>query len=372
MSFRINRRRFMQTTSAAIAVGTLPSVAGGALAQSSGELRVLVGGGDWGKANIEAYVKPFEAETGVKVTTTTDEMGIAQLELMTKSRNVTVDVFSMSQASAFITAGKGLVEPIDYSIYKKDELDGIIDFAKQPFGVTALIYSVLMVYNTEKFPANKPRPTTWADFWDVEKFPGVRALQSGVNGGGASGPWEEALLADGVAPDALYPIDIDRVFASLDKIRPHVRKWWESGSAIQQIMHDKTADLVSSFDARAKLLIDQGDPLEINRNQAKLTWDYWMIPKGSPNARNAQKFIEFATRAERQAAFAKLFPTGPSNLNAFKLIPDELARKLASHPDYLKNSIPVNGKWYTEVGPDGKTNSERLLQRWNKWILQKS
>lgn len=360
----------MRATSSATAAGVLASIAGRAAGQSSGELRVLVGGGDWGKANMEAYVKPFQAETGIKVYPITDEMDVAKLELMVKTKSVTVDTWSIGQSTAFIAAEKGYLESIDYSIYQKGELDAIVDFAKQPFGVAALIYSTVMVYNTGKFPADKPRPTSWGEFWDVKEFPGVRALQSGTNGGGATGPWEEALLADGVAPDALYPIDIDRVFASLDKIKPHVRKWWGYGSEIQQMMRDKAADVVSSFDGRAQYLIDEGAPLYINRKQAKLTWDYWVIAKGSPNARNAQRFVEFATRADRQAAFAQLIPYGPSNLKAYKLIPQKIAVKLASNPDYVASGIPVNGKWYTEVGSSGLTNSARLLERWNEWILR--
>lgn len=38
----------------------------------------------------------------------------------------------------------------------------------------------------------------------------------------------------GVPADRLYPMDIDRIFASLDKIKPHIRKWWGTGSEIQQ------------------------------------------------------------------------------------------------------------------------------------------
>ncbi|WP_352757308.1 ABC transporter substrate-binding protein, partial [Mesorhizobium sp. M0955] len=257
----------------------------------------------------------------------TDDVSPTQLELMVTQNNVTIDVADRSQGSTLVLGEKGLLEEIDYSIYKKGELDAIVDFAKMPYGVGALIYSYNMIYNTEKFPASRPRPATWAEFWDVNKFPGVRVLVSGDQG--SQGPWEEALLADGVAADAIYPMDIDRIFASLDKIKPHVRKWWNTGSEIQQMLHDKAADIYQSYDGRALSLIDQSAPVEINRNQAKLTWDCWVIPKGSPNAQNAQKFIEFATRADRQAAFAQLIPYGPTNLNAFKLIPEKVARKLA-------------------------------------------
>lgn len=367
MSIWMNRRRFLRASSSAIAVGAMPSIGSRASAQSTSELRVMVGGGDWGKANLAAHVKPFEAETGIKVTPVTDQVTRAQLELMVNTRNYTIDVVDTNQGAALALAQKGMLEDIDYSIYNKEDLDGLKDFAK-PFGVGSIVFSWAIVCNTNKFPAGKPRPTTWAEFWNVSKFPGVRLLQSGE--GGSEGPWEEALLADGVAADKLYPMDIDRVFASLDKIKPHVRKWWLTGSEIQQLMRDKVADVMASYDGRAQVLIDQGAPLEINHHQNKLTWNHWVIPKGTPNARNAQRFIEFATRANQQAAFSQLFSYGPCNANAFKHIPDAVARKLASYPEYMKSSVQMNARWYAEVGSDGVTNVDRLIQRWNAWVLK--
>ncbi|WP_353039750.1 ABC transporter substrate-binding protein [Mesorhizobium sp. M1300] len=311
MSFCINRRRFMQATSSAMAVGTLSSVVRRASAQSSGELRVTVGGGDVGKATIEAFVKPFEAETGIKVTPITDDANMGQIELMVKSSNVTLDVGYVGQGSALTLAGKGLLEKIDYSIYKKEDLDGMYGFAKQPSGIAWPVYSYNMVYNTESFPASKPRPMTWADFWDVEKFPGIRTLVSGQYG--SEGPWEEALLADGVPADQLYPMDIDRIFASLDKIKPHIRKWWGTGSEIQQMLHDKAVEIAQSYDGRALLLIDQGAPAEINRNQAKLQWDYWVIPKGGPMCRTRRSssnlLLALTARRHSRSCSPKVQPT---------------------------------------------------------------
>lgn len=367
MDFLLSRRRLMQASSSVVAAGMLDSIAVPAVAGSSGELRIVLAGGDVGKANIEALVKPFQAETGIKVTAVTDDISLAQIELMVKANSVTVDVVHQTPAATAVLNQRGLLEKIDYSIYKQEELDGIPEFARYPFGTPGLIYSYVMVYNVQKFPVDKPRPQSWAEFWDVKSFPGARSLMSGQYG--VVGPWEEALLASGVAPNALYPMDINRIFSSLDNIKPHIRKWWASGSEIQQLLRDKVVDLAQTFDARAQLLIDQGAPLEINREQAKLYWNYWVIPKGSPNLQNAQKFIEFATRADRQAARARLIPYGPSNLNAYKLMPDELGRKLASHPDNMRRAIPVNAPWYAEIGPNGRSNSERLLERWNEWVL---
>ncbi|MER8809613.1 ABC transporter substrate-binding protein [Mesorhizobium australicum] len=367
MSFLIDRRRFMQATSSAIAVGTLSSATGRARAAYTGELTVNMSGGNWGDAVMKAYVKPFEEETGVKVTPVLADFTSTQIAMMVDTKNVSADIVNLGQTHVHPLSAKGYLEPVDYSGWKKDDLDAIADYAKQPNGFASYVYSYNMVWNIKKFPAGKPRPTSWAEFWDVEKFPGVRSLFSGEYG---TGPWEEALLADGVPMDKLYPLDIDRVFASLDKIKPHIRKWWTGGSEILQIMRDNVADVVQSYDGRALSLINEGSPIEINRNQAKLTTDYWVIPKGSPNAQNAQKFLEITGRADRQAAFAELIAQAPTNKNAFKAIPDNVARKLASHPDYAASSFALDAKWYAEAGPDGKPNKDGLVERWNEWILQ--
>lgn len=361
---RLTRREFVANASAsAVAM----AMTGRASAQSSNELRIYVGGGDWAKANIEVLLKPFEAETGIKVVPVSDWVSSVKLHTMVSSKNFTIDVMMSTATDALLSASRGVFEAIDYSIYKKEELDGFLGYCKQPFGVAASFDAFAIVYSTEKFPPGRPRPASWIDFWDVKKFPGPRVLKTGQSG--VMGPWEEALLADGVAPSALYPIDIDRAFASLDRIKPHIRKWWTTGSELQQILQTKVADIAHSYTGRPTLLIDQGAPLEIVRNQAKLFWDYWCIPKGNPNARNAQKFIEFATRAERQGRLTQLFPLAPANLNAFKFIPDKLARKLVSHPEYMPHNIQPNIQWYAEVGSDGLSNTERLVQRWNRWIL---
>ncbi|MET3909906.1 putative spermidine/putrescine transport system substrate-binding protein [Bradyrhizobium sp. S3.3.6] len=369
MNQSVSRRRFVQGTSSLIAAGAMFSVSRPAAA-SSGDLRLNMSAGNFGDAIMAAFVRPFEAETGVKVTPIYQDLRAAQVGLMVKNNSVTIDAVLVSQVTGLTLAGGGYLEQVDYSLHNPRELETTEGRCKHPFGFGSYLYSLNMVYNTKKFPAEKPRPTNWAEFWDATKFPGPRSLGNGQGGSPLPGPWEEALLADGVAMDALYPMDIDRVFASLDKIKPHIRKWWTTGAEILQVMRDGVADLVQSVDGRALSLIDNGDPIEINRNQAKLTFDYWIIPKGSPNVLNAQKFIAFTGRADRQAAFAQLFAQAPSNQRAYEQIPEKVARKLATYPEYMKTSFLVNGEWYVQTGADGLTNSQRLTQRWNGWIVR--
>jgi Spermidine/putrescine-binding periplasmic protein len=104
--------------------------------------------------------------------------------------------------------------------------------------------------------------------------------------------------------DKLYPMDVDRAFKSLDKIRPSVTTWWKEGAEGQQLFADKVVTIGDVFNGRIGNLQKKGMPLDIEWNQGKLQLDYWVIPKGAPNQQNAQKFIEFATRAKRRARSA--------------------------------------------------------------------
>ena len=121
---------------------------------------------------------------------------------------------------------EGLAEPIDWTIVKKDALppnavvaDGSRHRAKHPRHGALLSQRQI----------SRRRPSSWADFWDVKKFPGNRSLCL------SDSPRTLifALLADGVPRDQLYPLDIDRAFKKLDQIKPHVKVWWREGTQSQ-------------------------------------------------------------------------------------------------------------------------------------------
>ena len=82
--------------------------------------------------------------------------------------------------------------------------------------IPVLQYAFTIAYNTDVFPDD--HPTSWADFFNVEKYPGKRGFWRSVT----SGIFEAALLADGVPADQLYPLDIDRAFRKLDSIKEHI------------------------------------------------------------------------------------------------------------------------------------------------------
>ena len=95
-----------------------------------------------------------------------------------------------------------------------------------------------------------------------------------------------------------------------------------------------------------------------------LQTQYWAVLKGAKNTENAQRFIDFACQPEIQAALAKMIPYGPSNRQAFKSIPADLAARLPSSPENRQKAFLQNGKWWAD-------NRAMVSERWSQWLLQK-
>lgn len=59
---------------------------------------------------------------------------------MVTNNNVTIDVADLGSGTAIPPFEKGLLEKIDYSIYKKEELDGIVNLANNRSAFIALLF----------------------------------------------------------------------------------------------------------------------------------------------------------------------------------------------------------------------------------------
>src|SRR5690606_11524788 len=156
--------------------------------------------------------------------------------------------------------------------------------------------------------------------------------------------------------EELYPLDIERAYRALDRIKPHIRKWWKVGSDAEQLFQHRVAHIGENYEGRANILRDQGHPVEIEWNQGKLVASYWAIPKGAPNAELAQKFLAFAIRGEQQAILARMTGTAPSNERAMNYQSEEEAKKLATYPENRAKIFENNAAWYAQIGSDGRSN----------------
>jgi putative spermidine/putrescine transport system substrate-binding protein len=349
--FNRGRRRFLRTAGAAAALGPL-LITERTIAQTS-TLYVNSWGGSYTAAQEAAYFKPFTAATRIEVRTVTP-VSYARIKAQVQSGNYEFDMTSINSMLWLRASREGLAEPIDWTIFKKGTLPESAIVANG-YGVAFAILGTNLCYRTDKFPAGGPR--SWADFWDVQKFPGDRSLC-------ISDPQRNciyALLAEGVPLDKLYPLDFDRAFKKLDQIKPHIKVWWREGNQSQQLIRDGEVDLMSIWNARGTELKQQGVPVEVVWNGAVRSPSTWCVLKGAPGRKLAWEFIEFASQAKPQAEFNTRLYYGPTNPDAYDLIPREIAVQLPTYRDNVAVSVQEDDVWEAD-------RIVKLEERFTQWL----
>jgi putative spermidine/putrescine transport system substrate-binding protein len=342
-------------------------VSGSAHSQSQQQTLVIVSaGGSSEEALRKTMLTPFEQQTGIKIVFQSPPLE-AKLKAEVESGRPQSDLYEI-RGILFRPDADKYLEPIDYSLLSKDLLDDLAPEAKQRYGVGSLTYSTVMAFSTKDFPPGKPRPQTWAEFWDVKKFPGPRSMGSAATGYPATLPF--ALLAAGVPKETVYPIDIDKAFASLEKIKPSIVKFWTVAAETGQLLIDREVTMASGYNGRIAQLQDTGAPVDIEWAGGELTMIYWVIPKGAPHKAAAMKFIEFASQPKAQAEFNKIMYYGPSNRKALDYMDAKTKSRLPTAPANLEKQFWRDDKWLESHTPSGKTNLEVIIDRWNQWVLK--
>jgi putative spermidine/putrescine transport system substrate-binding protein len=329
--------------------------------KGSGEIVVTAGGGTWEAALRKAFFDPFQQETGIKVVVVPDDR--AKLLASVERGKPEADITNLSASSLSTWLRHKAFEKIDYKYFDQETLSGMPDAVKDEYGVGSSFYSIMMAFSESEYPSTKPRPNSWAEFWDTKKFPGPRGLAGCGDRLVSGGTLEYATLASGVPMDKLYPMDIDKAFKKLAELKSSVGRWWQAGGESPQGLIDGELSMATAFNGRLYNAFKQKAPIGSTWNQSLIEYDYWVVPKGSPNYDNALKFLAFISKAKPQADYAIEFAGGPINSNAYKYIPDDLAKWLPGSPQNVKTQVYQNYHWWNEVRDDGKTNLEVALDR---------
>jgi len=285
--------------SAAADVCTAPN------AKSGTTLTFASYGGVYQKAQRQGWLDPYSKLTGVKFTESEDSAN-ATIKAQVESGQVTWDVVDVGNDFG-LDSNSNVLEPLDFSLIHKDEiLPGFVG----TYRVADITYGVVLAYRTDK--TNGQTPQGWADFFDLTKFPGKR----GMYDYSAGGIFEIALMADGVAPKSLYPLDIPRAIKKLDTIKDKL-VFWPGGAKSQELIGSGEVTMSLMWNGRAWSAKNlDNKPVAIQWNQQILTADYLVVPKGTPNKDEAMKFIAWATCAQNNAAPSQFIPYGPTNKNS--------------------------------------------------------
>lgn len=341
------------------ALGIVALGAGLALSAQAKESIVIASyGGLYQDTQREAFFKPFTEATGIEVIEASG-VSVAKVKSMVATRNVEWDVFITSTADFAQLMEANLLEEIDYGKFDPAVLDQLDETAKKSHVIGTQWTSQVLAYSTKAFPDGK-HPNNWAEAWDTAAFPGPRIMPAGNY---AVNPIEPALLSTGEGKDKVYPLDLDKAYAQLDKIRPSVVRWINSGSAVSQALIDGEAVLGYTNSQRVQQLKDDGAPIDFTWNDGVISMTYWAIPKGAKNKEGALKFLEFASRAEQQAKIAKS-AIGPVNKGAFELLSEEEVARLPSAPANRAVQLELQPDEWLKPGKRGKTVYDENIARW--------
>lgn len=336
---KLSRRTVLKTGGAAMTALAMPYVA---RAQEN-VLYVNTWGGPWEEAAKAHLIEPFTAETGIEIRTVSP-VSFAKLAAQVKTGVYEFDVTTLGGAELVRANQAGIIEPWQDAPYEGALFEN---------GVASHAFATVLAWRTDKYPEG---PKSWADFWDVERFPGSRSLQRYP-----ARVLPLALLADGVAVEDLYPLDVDRAFASLDRIKEHVLVWWTAGAQSTQILRDGEIDMIGIWHGRYFEAEDAGAPVAMTWDQGQIDRAYWVVAKGTPNEANARKFIEFATSPKPLAGFVMQAAYGPLNPAANEFISPEAAERM---PTSEENYPKVFEQDIANLGAD----PEELAQRFEEWL----
>ena len=336
-SARFARRGLLARAGVIVGAGAWSALFGRAAhAQASRELVLSNWGGPAVQALTEAFGGPLK-DKGVKLSIDGSGPTAGKIRNMVESNHVVWDICDSGLGTTIELGKLGLLEPIDYGVVDKSKI--LPGYALQ-FGVAGYTFSSVLAWDSSRLSS---APSTWADFWDVGRFPGKRLLNRNIQG-----VLEAALMADGVDPAKLYPIDVDRALRKLKQLKPHLL-YWNSAADSQRMLRDSEVTMGMIWSTRATLLAaETKGRIAWTFNQGILQPGMYVVPKGSPNAATAMRTLATMQEPAGQLQIFRSMGYGPSNPAAAAQIAVTEQRNNPTFSANLAVQVPMNPDWYGE------------------------
>ena len=347
----LSRRKLVAAAAGTAALLVLPR---SAFAQKKFDGKKVVfasWGGSYQDAQKQAFCDSFSASTGATVVQD-GPVNYGKLRTMLESGKPTWDVVDVTIDFLYSGAADDLFEKIDTGVVDVKRINPNYVHAD---GIGDIVWSYNLGYSMTAYKEGDP-PKGWADLFDLKKYPGRRMLRDRV-----APMLEVALLADGVAPDKLYPLDVDRAFRKLDTIKKQ-SIFWTTNSQSQQLMVDGEVNLGVIINGRAYDAVNKGAKIGIEWDQHIQSVDYLVVPKNAPNREVAMALVSAMTMPEAQAKVANLMALAPTNPDAFNMIEEPVKPWLTTNPVYAGKGLLTNEIYWRD-------NLKPLSQRWEQWKL---
>ncbi|MDX8352422.1 extracellular solute-binding protein [Cognatiyoonia sp. IB215182] len=362
------------------ATTALTVIASGAIADGhmADEMTIVSWGGAYSASQQAAYHDPYMEMTGVTIINDeSSSEAVAKLRAMNEAGNITWDLVDVEAADAIRLCDEGLAMEIDPDEILAPGDDG--SSASDDFGdmlvsdcfIPQIVFSTTFGYRTDMVPAGVEPPTGACDVFDLETYPGKRALNRNPI---ANMEW--ALLCDGVAYEDVYDVlETDegqaQAFAKLDTIKSETI-WWTAGAETPQLLADGEIFMGSTYNGRLfSLIAEQGQPVEMAWNWQMFDLDGWVIPTGLSEDRLARvlDYVRFATDTQRLADQAKYISYGPARASSAPLVSThatlgiDMAPHMPTNPNNAENTFVNNYEWWADYRDD-------LDAKFQSWLAQ--
>ena len=352
------------------------TLAGAAIAEVS-PLTVVSWGGAYQESQQKAYAEPWTAETGVEfVWDESSAEAVNKLRAMAESNNLTWDLVDVEAPDAIRLCDEGLARPIDADTELADGADG--SKASADFGdmlvsecfIPQIVFSTTWAVRNDVAEWNGAMPEGICDVFDLEKFPGKRAILPGANNNmewGAYCAGNEDVYA-ALATEEGQQAAIDKWNSIKDSLI-----FAGSAADVPQMLADGEVVMGSSYNGRLFSLI-----VENGQENVQMMWDAqvfqldgWIVPANLPAEREAavMEFVKFATDTQRLADQAKFISYGPARASSAPLVGQhatlgvDMAPHMPTDPANSKNVILADIEFWADYRDD-------IDSKWDSWKAQ--
>lgn len=315
-------------------------------AQEVKKLHIMNSGGEFSDALDKCVNEPLLKSEGIKVIQDTPG-GYAKMVAQAKSGVVINTVTDGATGDMYRQAAEGLLEPIDWA---KLNPEPMFEEAKNPNGFGQSYFSTIMAWRSDA-----KAPQNFVDFFDVEKYPGKRALPD----------YPEFLLAFAAMGDGMtlqevsHGLDLDRAFKTLERVKDHVI-WWQSGAQPAQLLKDNEVQYAIAWSGR--VLGQEG--VESTYNQGMLDLSWWTVAKGITDEQRDMlyKWLRFQTKAEAQKCLMDFLPYPGPSPELEKIVSPEVLKTFPTSAENKKVQWLMPGEWWYD-------NAKEVEKRWNDFKL---
>ena len=336
-----------------------PASGDGASGDLSGQtLKVAVYAGSWGESFTEAFVEPFEADTGATVELVpggpadwltalrSTQGGTPAYDVVAFTPNVIPSAVSAGVVAELDTDRLAEFDQLNTVLAEQSNVDGT------QYGVPLTVGSTGIAYRTDK--VDEP-PTDWSDLLDPQYCGHVAVSPLTFN----TGVEFLAGLINEAGGSITDPADVDAAFEQLQTLADCASSFPADGTSVETALANGDAWIAAHWDGRAFVQQNQGEPIGFaypaSGSVGALTSLF--VTEGTEQEDLAYAFLDYVASSDHQPVFSEgTWYAASNDENAY---PAQFDEQIASGAGAYDDFVWVDYETITPQLPD-------LQARWQE------